>query len=281
MEFRQLSQRLAYSASELLSKLAGRAECGENVPRGLSYQELGNAMLAIYSRRKHSHDQQKFEDAMAKAIVTLETDDTYEVNVQDNGYLFSERPKFSFSCRMRRKLWEYKQPIAAMILIFLLIIYWRVKRFLVTLKERRVDEAHSNALDYLRDQVNAFRNNEEDVAFVPDVVLREEVVGRPTTENKKFWKEVEERLNRDARVIRKHQVLKGMPSYTFEYVGSRRSSGRRSSSGNFFETSSRRSSFGSRASLDSFDLGPDPSGKETERNSFIGFVARLFTQRTE
>ncbi|KAI0560327.1 Man1-Src1 protein [Gracilaria domingensis] len=280
--FDRFVEHLANFAARNLSELAGRAECGEDIQTKVVYEDLGNYIVEYFYEMRNSdpsffrvglEDIQNLESAMHQAIGSL-SEDEHGVVMDIDRRFYSTRPAISLKCKLRRKVMDYLYEVVTGIVVCLLLLLIRVKIYLVRRHQRQREAAHQRALEVLRDQVVAFRHNEEDVAFVSDVMLREEVLGRPTKQVIKLWKDVEESLKSDARVLRKHQTIRGMPSYTFEYVGIRRSSG--SGFGSF---SRRSSSFGSRASLDSLDLRADDDFDVTPRRGLGSYVMRFLDGR--
>lgn len=269
--FNKLVEELAKFAFETLSKLAGRSLCGEAIPYVLSSTELEAVLRGYFFEQRdnnpsflrHGVDETQMLLDATKQVLRGFKNIEYNVYVSPSGHFGSNEPILSFSCELKRQIMLHKYEVFIALFLFIALVYLRTKLYLWRRRERRIDAAHQKSLEYLREQVNGFRNGEEDVAFISDVILREEVLGRVTPKIIEIWKEVEKRLNRDPRAIRKHQTVKGMPSYTYEYVGSRRASG------SIFDSLSRRSSsFGSRTSLDSLDLRSDSEVGDTPRRSF-------------
>ena len=251
--------QLASDIYKILRVRAGLAQCGEIDSPYVTTAEV----MAILQEKNYrgyksmmvTEDGIFQERAIGKALEILQ--DVYVVQPSDDGNLFSSNePIISLRCRLRQKLWEYKKELFGIFVVLAAAVYLRIRLFLKRQRERKIQHALHGAIEVLRDQLNGFRDSQEDVAYVTDVILREEIVGSATPSNIKFWKEVEERMKRDARVMRRHQVIHGMPSYTYEYIGRRRSS-IGMSPGGYLDSLSRRSSFGSRASLDSLDFDSD------------------------
>eukprot|EP00737_Agarophyton_chilense_P002275 gb/GEZJ01002583.1/.p1 GENE.gb/GEZJ01002583.1/~~gb/GEZJ01002583.1/.p1 ORF type:complete len:822 (+),score=140.86 gb/GEZJ01002583.1/:196-2466(+) len=281
--FDRVVEQLVSSAAEILATLAGRAECGEAVPTTLTTEELREYLVAHFHEKRKNYpsffrvdmDENAVLNSAVREALSVLSGELYDgVYVDSTGAFGSLDPTISFKCKLKRKAMEYLYEILSGLFVCALLLFVRVKIYLIRRRQRQCEAAHQRSLEVLRDQVIGFRNNEEDVAFVSDVILREEVLGRPSKQVIKMWKDVEEVLKSDPRVLRKHQTIRGMPSYTYEYVGSRRSSG------SAFDSFSRRSSsFGSRASLDSLDLRSEADFDVTPQRGFGSYVMRFLDGR--
>lgn len=280
-EFSLFSEQLANDAFDALSQRAGDAECDHSISRFVHRDDLKLALRKLYEDRKEkaswfsrrTFDLEKLDGAMTKALEKLDQEESFDVTILESGEMCSNKPKLSLQCALKRKLLEHWRWVFGSFLVSIALMYMRVKLYFIKQHDLRLEEAHTLTLGFLREQLAGYRDKEEEFAFISDVVLREEVVGRPTPKNIKFWKEVEERLKKDPRLVRKQQSVKGMPSYTYEYIGSRRSSG---------GILDRRSSFGSRASLDSLDFRPSISPVRPQRRQpILDFLGRLFGRDRE
>lgn len=267
---------------KILSNQAGLAECREAPFAYMTVSDLLNVLREKKYRGYHglmeTDDEVFLRQAVEGAIASLSIYD--KVVVSENGTIVaSTSPIISMRCQIRRKMWEYKRGILGFAVMVSLLIYVRVRKFMAKMHEDKIARAHHGAVELLRDQLNGFRSGQEDVAFVADVILREELVGTASSRNVNFWKEVEERLKRNPRVMRKHQVVHGIPSYTYEYIGRRRSSSAMNPN-SLLDTLSRRSSFGSRTSLDSLDMGADqePVGSTGSNSRVAEWLSSLLNQ---
>lgn len=289
-EFSVYAEVLAAEAWILLKDIAGQTQCGDRTSRFLHAGEIAQAVReseearaaqlassSLYwlrallngSYRRPGYDADKFDPAMAAALRVLTDEDSgYDVTQRNTVSSTTEDGEdheqlrlkeygsnvasLAFWCRVRLFLWQNFWRVTATLLLILLVVYVRIKLALRRRYWRQVDLWHAHALDELRAHKEDFEARQEDYAFVKDVVLRADVVGRLTQNAIAMWKDVEKRLNDDPRVLRGSRTVAGVPSYTFEWTGRRRSS-------SIGEGLSRRSSFGSRTSLDSMDLSDDLS----------------------
>lgn len=281
-KFRDLVIELADHAYKELAMLHGRELCGEpNLP-GLSYDDLGDLFEDYVNQKREKNpslfrDEMEFDRTKSKliseaqnAMESSEYRERYKVYMDEEDNYRTENAILSSTCRLIKFVLKHHFKIVTVLFFSFIFGYLRWNLFLYRRRKRSVRTGHRRALELLRDQVVGFRNGEEDTAFLSDVILREEALGRSTPYIIEIWKEVEDLLRTDARVLRKHQSVRGMPSYTYEYVGSRRSSG------SFFDSFSRRSSsFSSRASLDSLDMRSDSDFEIPQEDSLKSYIFGL------
>lgn len=256
---------LANEAYDVLCNVAGEAECRrrdsgymrwdditsmvrENEER-IAEQSVGFlARLPFWRRRRMgSYDRRKFDVAMVTARSKMAGDASFDISMSDVGEFICNDSKLTFRCTMEQFAWAHLRWIILTFVSCFLIGYLSMKRYFKALYLERVNDYYQQALNVLRVHKEDYDNQLEDHAFVKDVILRADVLGRITSRNVQLWKVVEKRLEEDARVLRYSRTVSGVPSYTFEWAGRRRSS-------SVGDGLSRRGSFGSRASLDSLEL---------------------------
>ena len=250
---------LADQTYSILCDLSGRLECGQDstssldgleISQVLREQEMGRSPQGTLFQRGRVYDEFKFNVAMNRALERLIEYDRYDITYTEGGEYICNQPTYTFSCSIRKAIIKNWKVISTIFGTLFLSLYLYIRRRKRIAYQADIKSKYLSALECLRNQCDDYRRGDEDNAFVADIELRTELVGPPTSYNLKLWKEVEKQLDRDPRVVRVHKTIRGVPSYTFEWVG-RRNSG--SIAG------SRRSSFGSRASLDSLDMRSDAS----------------------
>lgn len=254
------AEHLAGRAAVLLATLAGQAQCGEDVRPFLYANEIRQALAPPRpennedegrekpSRRRRSrgrrgkYDPAKYDLAIARALPLLCDGDLYNVSCSETGYFSANTALIPFGCRLRRFVWNNLQVFAGLFLIFSLYSYIRRRRNRHLVYRERVESAYKLARQALLDQKHAYDCGDEANAFVVDTQLRDEILGRASSETVRLWVDVEKELKRDTRVLRSGpRTVDGSPCYIWEWRG------RMSLGGG----SARRSSFGSRGSVGS------------------------------
>eukprot|EP00177_Eucheuma_denticulatum_P003071 GFKZ01005540.1.p1 GENE.GFKZ01005540.1~~GFKZ01005540.1.p1 ORF type:complete len:828 (+),score=105.18 GFKZ01005540.1:258-2486(+) len=279
-----MAEEIAQEANTLLGHQAGSAECGDiesGILREAEIREAVKLMMAdrpsggLFSWSGRTFHADKFDHAFEKALVRLmDSEDFPDVVVTDVGEYKSLSPIHSFSCRIKLFLWRQWKAVAGLVGLIGVWLYVKAWLFLKRKDQEKLDLAHGQALELLREQKANYVRNEEEFAFMSDVVLRQEVLGYPSDEVVRFWKRVEELLQKDNRLAYKtKQVVKGVPSNTYEWR-SRVSTNRLLDSG---------------GSLRSFDSPMSSAGRDlgafgtpaAERDSWLGAVQRrLFNTGT-
>lgn len=267
-------EELANDAYTLLSQLAGSAECGEITSGALSRGELKTALRLKHSERPsggpfpwsaRAFDLAKFEIAFDKAVNRLEDGDFAEVSVSEFGEFKSDSPVMSLSCAAKLSLRRNWRVVSAFSVTCLLLVCLKVWLYIRRRQKEELYDAYRLAVDYLKTQKSGFIRREEELAFLSDIVLRQEVLGSPTDRTVRLWKKVEELLRTDSRVVwSANRVVKGFPSNTFEWRG-------RLSSGVF-------SSGGSLRSLDSPSVSDGEAMASTSDSWLDGAWDRLFNR---
>lgn len=279
-----MAEEIARETNTLLGHQAGSAECGEIESGMLTESEIRQAVKLMMADRPsggffdwsgRTYHADKFDHAFDKALVRLmDSEDFPDVVVSDVGEYKSLSPTHSFSCRIKLFLWRQWRAVAGLVCLLAVWAYVKVWMYLKRKDQERLDLAYGQALDLLREQKANFVRNEEEFAFMSDVVLRQEVLGYPSDEVIRVWKRVEVLLKKDNRLAYSaNRVVKGVPSNTYEWR-SRVSTNRLFASG---------------GSLRSLDSPMSSGGRDvgafgvtaTQRNSWFGAVQRrLFNGRT-
>lgn len=261
-EFSLYTGALAMEAFSVLSDVAGQALCGNRKSRYVRWDEVTEVVRKseinlpkrrFFQGRRPVYDENKFDAAMTAARRHLIEDD--DVEVRSDGELTSLKPTMNLRCRVRHFIWVNLGRVMLTMFTMFVLTYLRVKIYLNRKYAKHIDSLYINSIEVLRLHKEDYESKYENYAFVKDVVLRADIVGQPTKKNIETWKDVEKKLNADPRILRASRTVDGVPSYTFEWAGRRRSS----SVGDGL--SRRSSSFSSRASLDSLELEEDLSNR--------------------
>lgn len=275
-DFSVYAEALATEAFAVLSDVAGQAICGWRTSRYVRWKEVVEAVREgeinrpkrrFFSARRPAYEEHKFDAATMAARRRLVEDNVYNIEIRSNGELTSLEPTLTLRCRVKLFIWAHLGRVILTVMSIIALIYLRVKIYFRRSYEKKIDGYYENAVEVLRMHKEDYENKYENYAFVKDVVLRADVVGQATMKNIKIWKDVEKKINADPRILRASRTVDGVPSYTYEWAGRRRSS-------SVGDGLSRRSSFGSRGSLDSLEFDDDPTNANlgTRRRSFGSFL---------
>lgn len=275
-DFSVYAEALATEAFAVLSDVAGQAICGWRTSRYVRWKEVVEAVREgeinrpkrrFFSARRPAYEEHKFDAATVAARRRLVEDNVYNIEIRSNGELTSLEPTVTLRCQVKLFIWAHLGRVILTIMSIIALIYLRVKIYFRRSYEKKIDSFYENAVEVLRMHKEDYENKYENYAFVKDVVLRADVVGQATMKNIKIWKDVEKKINADPRILRASRTVDGVPSYTYEWAGRRRSS-------SVGDGLSRRSSFGSRGSLDSleFDDNLTNANPGTGRRSFGNFL---------
>lgn len=275
-EFSVYAAALATEAYAVLSDVAGQAICGWRTSRYVRWNEVVEAVREgeinrpkrrFFQTRRPAYEEHKFDAAMVAARRRLVEDDIYDIEIQSNGELTSLEPTMTLRCKVKLFIWANLGRVLLTITSIVALIYLRVKIYFRRSYEKKIDRHYENVVEALRTHKELYENKMENYAFVKDVVLRTDEVGQATMKNILIWKDVEKKINADPRILRASRTVDGVPSYTYEWAGRRRSS-------SVGDGLSRRSSFGSRGSLDSLDFDDDLTNANvgTGRRSLSSFL---------
>lgn len=224
------AEELAQEAYVLLQHHAGRAECGQATTRYITAQEIQEALSLKHSSDGQSRgllswgsrpfDPTKFDHAFEKALKKLQSEEYVDVTISVLGQYVANTPILSLYCigkQTLRQNWEY---VTAALIVIVLFIYLRIKLLLKRREEARIEAAYTAACDIIRDRKRCYMKEEEEYAFISDVVLRQEVLGLPTRAKVMFWKKVDEVLQNDKRIVYcARKFVKGHPMNTYEWRG--------------------------------------------------------------
>lgn len=259
--FSLYADTLASDAAELLASIAGQAACGEDIPTELSARDLKNSLRlaeesrpansGTFLRRRMEYNPETFNAAVDRALTRLTEEEHFKVELSaESGMFRSSEARMSLKCRLIVIMWANVRSIVMSVAVLVYALYCKLKANRARRYHDTIEKYYQDTLELLRNHKIDFENQNEPHAFVKDVVLRAEIVGEANQPNMAIWKDVEKKVKADARVLQASRKVDGMPSYTYEWAGRRRSSG-------LFDSASRRGSFGSRASLDSMDFHSD------------------------
>lgn len=221
-------EELANEANKILSHVAGDAECRGIESRFLSRSDLREILRPEYSKTStgglffwgtRKFDPAKFDVSFDKAIRRLEGEGFPDVHISQSGFS-SNSPVMSLRCTAKLALRRNWRVVAAFIAACLLLLCLKIWLYIRRRQKEELEGAFGLALGYLREQKTGFVHREEELAFISDVVLRQEVLGSPTEKTVRLWKKVEAMLRNDSRVAwSANRVVKGVPSNTFEWRG--------------------------------------------------------------
>lgn len=262
------AEELAQDAAKLLQIHAGRAECGEAETRYLTQEELHEALVlkhsdgqdtGFFSFRRREYEPVKFNLAFDKALQRLAEEDFPDISVSAFNEYSSNEARLTLNCRIWLALWRNMQYVVSAIVAVCALIYFRIRAYMQRKEQEKLDRAYAAAIDIIWDRKKCYMQEQEENAFIPDVVLRQEVLGFPTMPVIQFWKKVETILQTDNRVLyKKNQVVKGHPMNTFEWRGRISTSGIMASGGSV-------RSFDSMPYSDGFSGYSTPSGAPPSR----------------
>lgn len=274
-----MAEEIAREASALLAQQAGSAECRETESSHLSAGELRDALRILLLERqpagffewsgRREFRADKFELAFEKALDRLGNEEDFpDISVSMLGKYSSTAPTYSFRCMAKLFLRRNWRSIAAFLAFIAFCIYVRVLLYLRRLDQEKLHGAYKNALEILRAQKADYVRQQEEFAFMSDVVLRQEVLGYPTEANIQFWKRVEVFLKNDNRLAYSaNRVVKGVPSNTYEWRSRVSVGGGYSSGGSLMGDSPATSDI------------IDSVGTPTDSSIFGTVRRRLFSQR--
>lgn len=275
-----MAEEIAREAKALLAQQAGSAECKETKSSHLSVREMRDVLRILLLERpaagffewsgRREFRADKFELAFDKALDRLGNEEDFpDISKSMLGEYSSTAPTYSFRCTTKLFLRRNWRSIATFVVFVAFCIYVRVLLYLRRLDHEKLERAYRNALDILRAQKADYVRQQEEFAFMSDVVLRQEVLGYPTEANVQFWKRVEVLLKNDNRLAYSaNRVVKGVPSNTYEWRSRVSVGGGYSSGGSLMGDSP--------ATSDIIESIGTPTS-----SSFFGAVQRrLFSQRT-
>lgn len=225
-----LEKEIRYS----LAELKGQQICGLAKDAAMTEHELfvsfePNASQTRRRLSKYASSAKyaaKYDSAFKKAMQLIRGNDAIEIiesEVLGAVAYESKVGNIRISCRIKRFVRRNLQYLIPICLLLLMLVKLYIKRFFRKREEARVELVYQKALDVLRDVRVNFSDDDKGDAFMRDTELREELLGRKTSESVKFWAKVEKLLRSDTRVLHSGpRTIKGMPCYVYEWRGNLR-----------------------------------------------------------
>lgn len=224
---------------------------------------------------KKKLDVRKFDSAFEKAIEKMRMNQKLKFWREERSFEAIEGQK-TVGCSLFLFCVKHFFRLLLGLILTVIILRWRLKRYLKKRHEARVEDIYRQACEILRDvKLNYSEDDKVGDAFMRDTELRMEILGRYSTKSGKLWSEVEEVLKTDSRVSHSSRTIQGRPCYIYEWKGNLR----RPSMGGYrqygSDTERRRLSFGNRgyesSSPHGYDGGMTPRAGVTPRASPRGF----------
>lgn len=169
-------------------------------------------------------DVTKFSAAFEKAMSKLR-DNREMVKIDKEGRFSAHEGRRTFSCSCKLFVWNNLWRCIGVALLLMLILRWKVRRFLRQRELARIEDVYNQALEVLRELRINYSEDDKGDAFMRDTELRVELLGRSTPESIQLWAKVEKLLQADTRVLRSGpRSINGHPCYVYEWRGNIRRS---------------------------------------------------------